>query len=71
MPRLPSRTPSDLVRLLDRKGFILKRQSGSHAIYKHSDGRWASVPIHRRDLKRGTLAHILKDAGLDVEDLYS
>lgn len=71
MPRLPSRTPADLVRLLERHGFVFKRQSsGSHAIYRHPDGRWASVPMHRRDLKRGTLAHLLKDAGLDVGDLY-
>ena len=71
MPRLPSRTPADLVRLLVRHGFLFKRQSGSHAIYKHPDGRWAIVPMHRKDLKKGTLSHLLKDAGLEVEDLYS
>jgi predicted RNA binding protein YcfA (HicA-like mRNA interferase family) len=32
--------PKDLVRILERLGFICTRQSGSHAFFKHNDGRW-------------------------------
>ena len=71
MPRLPARTAADVVRLLRKQGFDLDRQSGSHAIYIHPDGRRTTVPMHAgRDLAKGTLRQILKDAGLEVGDLY-
>ena len=70
MPRLPARTAADVVRVLKKHGFYFKRQAGSHAIYQHSDGRRTTVPMHgKHDLGRGLLHQILKDAGLDVEDL--
>jgi predicted RNA binding protein YcfA (HicA-like mRNA interferase family) len=45
------------------------RQRGSHVRLKHPERSVALVvPLHR-DLKRGTLAGILRDAGLDRDDL--
>ena len=71
MPRLPARTAADIVRLLRKQGFGFDRQSGSHAIYIHPDGRRTTVPMHaKRDIAKGTLRQILRDAGLEVEDLY-
>ena len=50
--KLPSKTAREVIRALGRKGFVLERQSGSHAIYRHPDGRWTTVPIHgKRDSK--------------------
>ena len=70
MTRLPARTAAEVVRVLRKHGFYFKRQSGSHAIYKHPDGRRTTVPMHgKQDLGRGLLHQILKDAGLEVEDL--
>lgn len=56
--------PKDLIKILLKEGFILVRQKGSHAIFKHSDSRMAVVPIHNRDIPNGTLGAILKDIGL-------
>jgi predicted RNA binding protein YcfA (HicA-like mRNA interferase family) len=45
-PRLPQLSSREIIRLLERHGFSLERQSGSHAVYRHPDGRWTTVPIH-------------------------
>jgi predicted RNA binding protein YcfA (HicA-like mRNA interferase family) len=69
-PRLPSMTAAQLVRILEQRGFERVRQSGSHLILRHSDGRRVTVPMHKsKDLGRGLLARIMKDADLMVEDL--
>jgi predicted RNA binding protein YcfA (HicA-like mRNA interferase family) len=68
--RLPSMTAAQLVRILEQRGFERVRQSGSHLILRHSDGRRVTVPMHKsKDLGRGLLARIMKDADLMIEDL--
>jgi len=70
MPRLPSRTPKDIARLLIEHGFVLVRSRGSHAIYNHSrNDRVVVIPMHVRDLPKGTLHDILNQAGLSKDDL--
>ena len=45
----------------------MKRQSGSHMVLEHSDGRWTVVP--RRDpIKIGTMKNIIEDVGITPED---
>ena len=69
-PRLPSMTAPEVVRLLERHGFERVRQSGSHLILRHADGRRITVPMHKsKDLGRGLLSRIMKDADLSIEDL--
>jgi len=69
LPKLSPARPEEVLRVLERLGFTRIRQSGSHAIYHHADGRWTTVPIHKgRELGKGILSKILKDAGLTVED---
>lgn len=69
-PRLPSMTAREIVRVLKRHGFEQVRQSGSHLILRHAAGRRVTVPIHKgKDLGRGLLSRIMKDADLTVEDL--
>ena len=69
-PRLPSMTAPEVVRLLERHGFERVRQSGSHLILRHTDGRRVTVPMHKsKDLGRGLLSRIMKDADLSIEDL--
>ena len=69
-PRLPSLKAAELLTILQRHGFVRVRQSGSHAILRHPDGRRVTVPLHAgRDLGRGLLFQILKDAQLDPDDL--
>jgi predicted RNA binding protein YcfA (HicA-like mRNA interferase family) len=39
-------TARQMLRALERDGFVLKRQSGSHRQYKHADGRRVTVSFH-------------------------
>ena len=69
-PRLPVLSSSRIISIPHRQGLVRVRQSGSHAIFRHADGRRVTVPVHgKRDLGRGLLRQIMKDAGLSVEDL--
>jgi len=67
-PKLPRVTAAEAIRALERVGFTLSRQSGSHKIYKNAAGSRVTVPYHA-----GTILHpkvlrsILQDAGLTPE----
>ena len=68
-PRLPSVTARKVIRVLEAIGFERIRQSGSHATFRHPDGRWTIISIHPgKTIPRGTLRKILRDAGLTVEE---
>jgi len=55
---------------LEKAGFSLARQSGSHRIYKNAAGKRVTVPFHAsRILHPKLLKSILRDAGLAAEDL--
>ncbi|MGB3758884.1 MAG: type II toxin-antitoxin system HicA family toxin [Rivularia sp. (in: cyanobacteria)] len=60
-----------ICKILERQGWELKRITGSHHIYsKQGIDEIISVPVHsNRDLPIGTLKSIMKDAGLEEEDL--
>ncbi|MEK7499041.1 MAG: type II toxin-antitoxin system HicA family toxin [Patescibacteria group bacterium] len=63
--RLPSLKPRDVVRALKQIGFEEQRQTGSHLIMVHRQKRKIiPVPIHAREMKRGLLTSIIKQAGL-------
>jgi predicted RNA binding protein YcfA (HicA-like mRNA interferase family) len=68
--RLPTLKAKDLIRLLQREGYVLVHQKGSHATYKHpATQRRVTVPIHPgQDLKRGLLRGILNDLNLTPEE---
>lgn len=54
----------EVVEILKRNGFLLDRQSGSHMIFKKED-KTVVVPNHgKKDLKKGTLAEIFRQAGI-------
>jgi len=55
-----------LVRLI-RAGFVEVRQSGSHKVLRHPDGRQTYVAMHPGTLPTGTFRKILKQAGLSEE----
>ena len=61
MSSFPSLTPKEIIQLLERRGFILKRIHGSHHYYIHPvTGKITVVPMHHKDLPKGTLHAILK-----------
>ena len=69
MPKLRPAKPDEVTRILEGLGFTRIRQSGSHAVYHHADGRWITVPIHKgRDLGKGILRKILKDAKISTDE---
>ena len=55
-------------RALERAGFTVVHQRGSHVKMRHADGRTAIIPMHP-ELAPGTLRSILRQAKLTVEEL--
>ena len=68
--RLPAAKPKEFLRALGRAGFIVHHTSGSHHVLKHpaKPHLRVTVPYYNKDLKRGTLAAIISQAGLSVEE---
>ena len=66
---LPSLSGQQVIAALERTGFQHVRTKGSHAKMRHSDrARTAIVPLHK-ELAKGTLRSVLRQAGLSVEEL--
>ena len=70
MAKLPRLTARQMITVLEKAGFSLARQSGSHMIYKNAAGRRATVPFHAsKILHPKVIKSILRDAELSVEKL--
>jgi len=69
MPKLPVLSGTEAVRALERLGFVVVRQRGSHLVLRRGSAGCV-VPNHR-ELKIGTLTGILKQAGVSVEEFIS
>jgi predicted RNA binding protein YcfA (HicA-like mRNA interferase family) len=66
---LPALKPKEVISVLMRAGFVIQRQSGAHWLMRHpTKSIRVTVPNHNRDLKRGTLAAIIKSAGFTIEE---
>ena len=62
MPKLPVIEARELIQTLNRLGFFKFHQVGSHAQFKHPDGRKITVPIHQgKEIGRKTLKEIIND----------
>ena len=69
MPKLPVLKTRKLINILAKMGFLKYHQVGSHAQFKHPDGRRTTIPIHQgKEIPRGTLKAILKDIEISIED---
>ena len=61
-------TAGEAIRVLEKAGFFLARQSGSHKIYKNREGKRVTIPYHSgKILHPKVLNSILKDADLTVD----
>jgi predicted RNA binding protein YcfA (HicA-like mRNA interferase family) len=71
--RLPSLTARDVLRALEKAGFVVTRTSGSHARLVHGTDprRQVTIPMHSGDMKRGTLRAIIGQAGLNVSEFIA
>ena len=65
-------TPAELIRALERAGFNIVRQTGSHVIM-HKEGlrRPIAIPRHPKALKRSLQHRIIKEAGFTAEEFSS
>ncbi len=53
-------------------GFMWARQRGSHAIYRHGDGRRITVPIHAgKDISPGVFKQIIKDLQITQKEFWN
>lgn len=69
MPKPPVLKPREVSRILEKLGFSLVRQRGSHMQYRHADGRGTTVPNHAgRDVSPLLLRQIAKDIGLTIDE---
>ncbi len=69
MPKLPRVSGRKVARALERGGFELSRTRGDHGYYSHSlTRRNAVVPLTNQVLPVGTIANILRQAGLPAEE---
>ena len=69
MPKLPRISGSEIVKALQRLGFEVARQRGSHIIMRR--GASGCVVPNHREVKVGTLAGVLRQAGVSAEEFIS
>jgi predicted RNA binding protein YcfA (HicA-like mRNA interferase family) len=70
MSKVPSLPYDRIIRALQRDGWVVVRQKGSHLrLQKHTSTETLklTIPAHR-PVKRSTLSHILKQARLSIDD---
>jgi len=67
--RLPVVSGREAMRAFERIGYRLDHQTGSHLILRHETPphRRLTVPDHR-ELAKGTLRSLIREAGLSVEE---
>jgi len=69
MGKLPSLTPREVIKILEKDGFMLDHSTGSHRVYYNPESkRRVVVPFHRKDLPKGTLLTILKHSGVSRDE---
>lgn len=69
-PRVPALKPRKVIRTFQNAGYILDHVEGSHYYFTHPVDQTVhfSVPHHSGELKRSTLARILKQAKITLEE---
>jgi predicted RNA binding protein YcfA (HicA-like mRNA interferase family) len=66
--RFPVCTAKDVIKVLQRRGFALAGQKGSHQKWRHANGRQVIVAVHgNKPMPIGTLKSVIDGSGIDVE----
>ena len=66
---MPAFKPKEVVSILQKLGFIRKRQTGSHLImYSAKTGITIPIPMHTKDLGKGLLKSVIKNAESSEEE---
>jgi len=69
MSKLPQVSGQEVVRALQKIGFTVRRQQGSHIIMRRDDPFAQTVVPNHHQIDRGTLRAILRQSGVSVEQL--
>ncbi|HEY4510510.1 MAG TPA: type II toxin-antitoxin system HicA family toxin [Candidatus Paceibacterota bacterium] len=70
MPKLPTLKDRELMRVLQKLGFVKHPERGtSHLVFAHPDGRRTTISRHPgKDIPRGTLRAILRDINISIKE---
>ncbi|MBC7871446.1 MAG: type II toxin-antitoxin system HicA family toxin [Chitinophagaceae bacterium] len=69
MTKLPVVNGRQCIRALQKGGFVIERQKGSHVtLIRDEPYARVTVPNHKKALRPGTLRQIIRDAGLTVQE---
>ena len=69
MPKFPGLSGADIIKALEKLGFAVIRQSGSHVVMKRN-GQGCVVPNHK-EVKVGTVNGLLRKAGVNAKEFES
>ena len=70
MSKVPILKSREVIRVLNKLGFINTRRRGSHFFFKHDDGKTTVVPVHPgKTIGPGLMRSILSDIKLSVDEL--
>lgn len=69
MTELPQVSGAELARALEKLGFTVRRQQGSHMIMRRAEPFAQTVVPNHRQIDRGTLRAILRQTSLTVDEL--
>lgn len=69
MTRLPRVTADEVIAAVQKSGFSLVRQSGSHRVFRNPEGKRVTVPYHKgRTVHPKVLLSIIKDMGITAAE---
>ncbi len=71
MSKLPRVSGRKCAKALEKIGFFFVRQTGSHMVYRRNKPYAQVVIPNHRELHRGTLRDIIKQAGLTVDEFIA
>ena len=67
--KLPRVKVEKIIKVIEKLGFILARQSGSHKIYRNNKGVRVTVPYHSGNILHPKLLKtILRDIEISIEE---
>ena len=70
MPKISAISSKKLIQLLTKLGFQLDHTSGSHFVFYHPlTKKRAVIPRHNKELPKGTIMSILREAGITKEEI--
>ncbi len=71
MSKLPVVSGWECVKALQKVGFVIRRQTGSHIVMKRHNPKAQVVVPNHNELDKGTLKSILRQAGLTVDEFIA